>query len=86
LLTQRLILQPRFEINGAVQSATQYGVGAGVNDIEIGLRLRYEIVREVAPYVGVPWLKSFGETANLRSAAGENTSVFQLVAGIRMWF
>ncbi len=86
LLTQRLILQPRFEINGAVQSATKYGVGAGVNDIEIGLRLRYEIVREVAPYVGVSWLKSFGETANLRSAAGENTSVFQLVAGIRMWF
>lgn len=86
LLTQRLILQPRFEINGAVQSATQYGVGAGVNDIEVGIRLRYEIVREVAPYVGVSWLKSFGETANLRSAAGENTSVFQLVAGIRMWF
>lgn len=86
LLTQRLILQPRFEINAAVQSAAKYGVGAGVNDIEIGLRLRYEIVREVAPYVGVSWLKSFGETANLRSAAGENTSVFQLVAGIRMWF
>lgn len=85
-LTQRLILQPRFEINGAVQSATQYGVGAGVNDIEIGLRLRYEIVREAAPYVGVSWLKSFGETANLRSVTGENTNVFQLVAGIRMWF
>ena len=86
LLTQRLILQPRFEINAAVQSAAQYGVGAGVNDIEVGLRLRYEILREFAPYVGVSWLKSFGETANLRSAAGENTSVFQLVAGIRMWF
>ncbi len=86
LLTQRLILQPRFEINAAVQSAAQYGVGAGVNDIEVGLRLRYEILREVAPYVGISWLKSFGETANLRSAAGENTSVFQLVAGIRMWF
>ena len=86
LLTQRLILQPRFEINGAVQSAAQYGVGAGVNDIEVGLRLRYEIVREVAPYIGVSWLKSFGETANLRSAAGENTSVLQLVAGFRMWF
>lgn len=86
LLTQRLILQPRFEINAAVQSASQYGVGAGVNDIEVGLRLRYEILREFAPYVGVSWLKSFGETANLRSAAGENTCVFQIVAGIRMWF
>jgi copper resistance protein B len=86
LLTQRLILQPRFEINAAVQSAAQYGVGAGVNDIEIGLRLRYEILREVAPYVGVSWLKSFGESSNLRSAAGENTSVLQLVAGFRIWF
>ncbi|MBX9943530.1 MAG: copper resistance protein B [Reyranella sp.] len=44
------------------------------------------MLREFAPYVGVSWLKSFGETANLRSSAGENTSVFQLVAGIRMWF
>jgi copper resistance protein B len=86
LLTQRLILQPRFEINAAIQSAAQYGVGAGVNDIEVGLRLRYEILREFAPYVGVSWLNSFGETATLRSAGGENTSAFQVVAGFRMWF
>jgi copper resistance protein B len=86
LLTQRLILQPRFELNAALQSAERYGVGAGLNDIEIGLRLRYEIVREFTPYVGVSWLKSFGETANLRSAGGENTSVFQVVAGFRVWF
>lgn len=86
LLTQRLILQPRFELNAALQSATRYGVGAGLNDIEVGLRLRYEIVREFAPYVGVSWLNSFGETATLRSAGGENRNVFQLVAGFRMWF
>ncbi len=86
LLTQRLILQPRFELNAAIQSATRYGVGAGLNDIEVALRLRYEIVREFAPYVGVSWLNSFGETATLRSAGGENRNVFQLVAGFRMWF
>lgn len=86
LLTQRLILQPRFEINAAVQSAVLYGVGAGVNDIELGLRLRYEILREFAPYIGVSWLQSFGETATLLSAGGSNTSAFQVVAGFRMWF
>jgi copper resistance protein B len=86
LLTQRLILQPRFEMNAAVQSVPRYGVGSGVNDIELGLRLRYEIMREFAPYVGFSWLRSLGETATLRSNGGENTSAFQLVAGVRMWF
>ena len=86
LLTQRLILQPRFEINAAIQSAERYGVGAGLNDIEVGLRLRYELRREIAPYVGVTWLNSFGETATLRSAGGENRSSLQLVAGLRLWF
>lgn len=86
LLTQRLILQPRFEMNVAVQSVPNYGVGSGVNDIELGLRLRYEIRREFAPYVGVSWLQSLGETATLRANGGENTSVLQFVAGVRMWF
>ena len=86
LLTQQLILQPRVELNAALQSAARYGVGAGVNDIEAGLRLRYEFRREFAPYVGVSWLQSLGETAALRSAGGENTSAFQLVAGVRLWF
>ena len=86
LLTQRLILQPRVELNAALQSVERYGVGSGVNDLEIGLRLRYEILREFAPYVGVSWLNSFGETAALRAAGGEPRSVLQVVAGLRMWF
>lgn len=86
LLTQRLILQARFEINAAVQSVPQYGIGSGVNDIEPGLRLRYEVMREVAPYIGVSWLKSFGQTANLRAQGGDNTSALQFVAGLRLWF
>lgn len=86
LLTQRLILLPRFEFNAALQRAERYGVGQGLNDIEIGVRLRYEIRREFAPYVGVSWLRSFGQTATLRGAEGEDKSVFQVVAGIRMWF
>jgi copper resistance protein B len=86
LLTQRLILLPRVEINAAVQRAERYGVGQGLNDIEIGVRLRYEIRREFAPYVGVSWLRSFGQTATLRRAEGEDRSLVQGVAGIRMWF
>ncbi len=85
-LTQRLILQPRFEMNVAVQSVPSYGVGSGVNDIELGLRLRYEIMREFAPYVGVSWLRSLGDTATFRANGGENTSVLQFVAGVRTWF
>lgn len=86
LLTQRLILLPRFEFNAAIQRAERYEVGAGLNDIEIGVRLRYEIRREFAPYVGVSWLRSFGQTATLRRGEGEDQSIFQVVAGIRMWF
>ena len=73
-------------MNVAVQSVPSYGVGSGVNDIELGLRLRYEIMREFAPYVGVSWLQSLGETATFRANGGENTSVLQFVAGARMWF
>jgi len=40
LLTQRLILLPRFAMNVAVQSVPNYGIGSGVNDIELGLRLQ----------------------------------------------
>lgn len=86
LLTQSLILQPRFELNAALQSAAQYGVGRWLNDTEVGLRLRYEFSREFAPYVGVSWLQSFGETATLRSAGGERRTILQLVTGFRMWF
>jgi copper resistance protein B len=86
LLSQSLILQPRFELNAAIQSAAQYGVGRWLNDTEVGLRLRYEFSREFAPYVGVSWLQSFGETAALRSAGGERRTILQLVTGFRMWF
>lgn len=55
LLTQRLIAQPRLEINAAAQDARQFGVARGLNDIELGLRLRYEVIREIAPYVGINW-------------------------------
>ena len=85
-VTQRLIAQPSFEANVAVQSVPEFGVGSGFNDIELGLRLRYELAREFAPYIGVSWKQTFAETARLRRDAGQNSSDLQGVAGIRFWF
>ena len=85
-VTQRLIAQSSVETNGAVQSVPAFGVGSGFNDIELGLRLRYELARELAPYVGVSWRQTFAKTARLRRDAGQGSSDLQGVAGIRFWF
>ena len=85
-ITQRLILQPRAEIEASAQSIPEIGVGAGLTSIEAGLRLRYEIAREFAPYVGVEWAARVGETARLARAAGDQPSSVAYVAGIRFWF
>lgn len=85
-ITQRLILQPRIELNLAAQDVPESRLGSGFTDIELGLRLRYEIVREVAPYVGVSWDRSLGRTAGIARAAGDRRSSTNLVIGIRTWF
>lgn len=86
LLSQRLILQPRFETGIAIQAVEEYGVGQGINDIELGLRLRYHIRREFAPYIGVSWIRKLGETADFAEEEGEDTSVFSVLAGVQFWF
>ena len=86
LLTQKLILQPRAEINAAVQDAPAYGVGNGLNNTELGLRLRYEFVREFAPYIGVRWEQTYGETKDMAQAEGESTSSTAFVIGLRAWY
>lgn len=86
LLTQRLILQGRFESNVAVQRVEQFTTGSGLNNLEFGVRLRYEIRRELAPYVGFSLDRSFGETATLVRQEGGNPSQLRFVAGVRMWF
>ena len=85
LITQRLVLQPEAEVNLALQEVEDWGVGSGLNDIEAGLRLRYEIEREVAPYVGMSWLSRFGSTADLARAEGEDASEVLFVFGVRLW-
>lgn len=86
LLTQRLILQPRAEAEIAMQDVPALGLGAGFTEISLGARLRYEIRREFAPYVGVEWARQVGETAQIARAAGEDRGGVAAVAGVRVWF
>lgn len=85
-ITQRFVAHPSFETNIAVQAVPELGVGAGFNDIELGLRLGYQLAREFAPYIGVSWNRAFAETAVLRRDAGGIASDVQGVAGVRFWF
>ncbi len=85
-ITQRLILQPRAELSLSAQDIPELGIGAGLDKAELGLRLRYEIVREFAPYIGIEQSWKAGGSADYARAKGEGTSATSLVAGIRFWF
>jgi copper resistance protein B len=85
-ITQSLLLQPRAEVNLAAQNIPRLGIGAGVDSIAIGVRLRYEIIREFAPYLGVEQSWRVGRSADFARAAGDDRSVTALVAGVRFWF
>lgn len=86
LLTNRLILQPSAEINLYGKNDERRGYGAGLADAELGLRLRYEIRREFAPYLGVTWAKRYGETASFAAATGSDARDTRFVVGFRLWF
>lgn len=85
-ITQRLILQPRGEVKLSAQDIPELGIGAGIDTIEAGLRLRYEIKREFAPYIGVAQEWKVGQSADYARAAGEDPSTTNFVAGVRFWF
>jgi len=86
LVTNKLILQPLAELNWYAQRDAARGLGAGLADAEIGVRLRYEVKREVAPYVGLVVERKLGGTADLARAAGRDATDTRLVAGIRLRF
>ena len=86
LFTQRLILQPEAEINAYGKSDPQRRLGSGLSDIDIGLRLRYEIRRELAPYVGIYWVNQFGPTADYARLDGQPANDLRIVAGVRAWY
>jgi copper resistance protein B len=90
LLTNRLILQPlveaRFSAKDEPERGNGSGSGSGLNTIEAGIRLRYELNRRFAPYVGVVHERAFGDTADYHRAAGEDVRDTRMVAGVRIWF
>ena len=85
-VTQRLVAQPRFEFDLAFSDAADFGVQSGFNDVVFGLRLRYEIRRELAPYVGFNWSRKLGDTADQARDEGEQVDDLSFVAGVRFWF
>jgi copper resistance protein B len=86
LLTQKLILQPRIEADWYGKRDTRLGLGRGISEVKAGLRLRYEIRREFAPYLGVEWARKYGDTKDFAQAAGQEASETRFVAGLRFWF
>lgn len=85
-ITNYVVLQPRIEANVAAQDVAATGTGAGLSDVEAGLRLRYEGRREFAPYIGVAWERRFGATARFARARGGDSGGMSVVAGVRAWF
>ncbi|PHS31704.1 MAG: copper resistance protein CopB [Methylophaga sp.] len=86
LLTQKWILTPEMEANFFSKNDDEVGLGSGLSDVSLGLRLRYEIKREFAPYIGIEWDKRFGHTADLVQNEGGNASDVKWLAGVKFWF
>jgi copper resistance protein B len=86
LVTQRLVLQPELEANFAASTVEDWGVGSGLVDMSLGVRLRYEFRREIAPYLGVNWLQKFGATADLARARQLAVADTAFLVGVRAWF
>jgi len=85
-LSQRLLLQPRLELNYSFADDLAAGIGQGFSESSLGLRLRYELRREFAPYLGIEWSRSFGSTARLLSAQGERSEELRMLLGLRFWY
>ncbi|HEY1072036.1 MAG TPA: copper resistance protein B [Brevundimonas sp.] len=85
-ITQKLILQPRAEVNLSAEDIPELGIGSGLSTLQVGARLRYEIHREFAPYVGVEWTRRFGDTRDFAEARGRSAEDTRVVVGVRAWF
>jgi copper resistance protein B len=86
LLTQRWIVQPEAELNFYSKDDPSRRIGSGLSDLDAGVRLRYEISRKFAPYIGFTYSGKYGNTASYSRQAGETTSDRRLVFGLRLWF
>jgi copper resistance protein B len=84
--TNRLILQPVVEMTASLKDEPGEGIGSGLGKVEAGLRLRYEISRRFAPYLGVVHERAYGNTADYAREAGGHARDTRVVAGVRLWF
>lgn len=84
--SNRLVLQPSLELELNARDDPARGSGSGLSKAEAGLRLRYEITRRFAPYLGIAHERTFGRTARYHEASGESARDTRLVAGVRLWF
>jgi len=86
MLTQKLIFTPNLELNAYGKNDPARHIGSGLSNVELGLRLRYELRRQFAPYIGIDWNRRIGNTADRMGAAEEPAFDHQIVAGVRVWF
>jgi len=86
LLTQRLIVQPEAELNFYSKDDPARGIGSGFSDMDAGVRLRYEITRKFAPYIGYAYSGKYGSTATYAHQSGEASSDSRFVFGLRVWY
>ena len=86
LLTQKWVLQPRLEVSAALQDVPERTLSRGITDVAAGVRIRYEVKRKFAPYIGLEWTRVYGEAADAVRAGGEDISRTSLIAGLRFWF
>jgi copper resistance protein B len=86
LFTNRLILQPLVELELYGKDDPERGIGAGLSAVDAGLRLRYELRREIAPYIGLTWHRATFGTADYARADGEEVGRVRVAFGVRTWF
>ena len=86
LLTQRLIFQPRMDALYSLNPIRELGIGTGLTGIDLSFRLRYEIRREFAPYIGLSWSTKFGSTRDILKEEGDPRDVTKFFLGLRFWF
>jgi copper resistance protein B len=86
LITNRLIAQPEFEMNFYSKRDPSRGIGSGFSELDTGLRIRYEVTRKFAPYIGFAYTGTFGETATFTREEGGIVHDPRFVFGARVWY
>jgi copper resistance protein B len=85
-LNNRVTVQPRLAFNMAAQDVPDQVIARGLSAGELGIRLRYEMGRPAAPYIGISHERLLGRTARFARKAGEVSRSTHLVVGFSSVF